>query len=201
MRFRANLRPVIIAEKGRFRPEGRPRTHGTVSGMRPLAGRFLPSFHVDGKPRWTEDDLIKFFVEIRDKRPRSAGAGFLTQRGIWQLDRGRQLTTTVEFDLEKDGRHIAEVLELPGCLAYGQTHSEADTRVRELASQIRADQPDEEGAQILVMNEREFDEKGFFEVMAPLAEDLALRMDQDLVFLEIQKSGQVIGSYAFSAGP
>jgi predicted RNase H-like HicB family nuclease len=47
---------------------------------------------------------------------------------------------TVEFDHEADGRHIAEVLELPGCLVYGLTRSEADARVRALALRILADQ-------------------------------------------------------------
>jgi predicted RNase H-like HicB family nuclease len=47
---------------------------------------------------------------------------------------------TVEFDREADGRHIAEVLELPGCLAYGDTKSHADARVRALALHILADQ-------------------------------------------------------------
>jgi predicted RNase H-like HicB family nuclease len=49
---------------------------------------------------------------------------------------------TVEFDREVDGRHIAEVLELPGCLVYGRTRSEAETRVRALALHILADQVD-----------------------------------------------------------
>lgn len=44
---------------------------------------------------------------------------------------------TVEFDRETDGRHIAE---LPGCLVYGETRAEADTRVRVLALHILADQ-------------------------------------------------------------
>jgi len=47
---------------------------------------------------------------------------------------------TVEFDRETDGRCIAEVLELPGCLAYGATRTEADARVHALALHILADQ-------------------------------------------------------------
>jgi predicted RNase H-like HicB family nuclease len=47
---------------------------------------------------------------------------------------------TVEFDREKDGRHIAEVLELPGCLVYGRTKAEAEARVRALALRVLADQ-------------------------------------------------------------
>ncbi len=47
---------------------------------------------------------------------------------------------TIEFDRETDGRHIAEVLELSGCLVYGETKSEADALVRALALHILADQ-------------------------------------------------------------
>jgi len=46
---------------------------------------------------------------------------------------------TVEFGRETDGRHIAEIPELPGCLVYGRTRSEADARVRALALRIIAD--------------------------------------------------------------
>lgn len=47
---------------------------------------------------------------------------------------------TVEFGRETDGRHIAEIPELPGCLVYGRTRSEADARVRALALRILADE-------------------------------------------------------------
>jgi predicted RNase H-like HicB family nuclease len=47
---------------------------------------------------------------------------------------------TVEFDRETDGRHIAEVLELPGCLAYGRSRTEVESLVRALALHILADQ-------------------------------------------------------------
>ncbi|MGA2854827.1 MAG: type II toxin-antitoxin system HicB family antitoxin, partial [Verrucomicrobiota bacterium] len=31
----------------------------------------------------------------------------------------------IEVEREEDGRWIAEVLELPGCMAYGKTQAEA----------------------------------------------------------------------------
>lgn len=46
---------------------------------------------------------------------------------------------TIELDHEDDGRVIAEVVELPGVLAYGQTREEAITRVEVLALQVLAD--------------------------------------------------------------
>ena len=42
-------------------------------------------------------------------------------------------TFTVEFEREDDGRGLAEVLELPGVLAYGQTSDEAIAKAQALA--------------------------------------------------------------------
>lgn len=47
---------------------------------------------------------------------------------------------TIEYEQEEDGRWLAEVLELPGALAYGQTHLEAIARVKALALRVLADQ-------------------------------------------------------------
>jgi predicted RNase H-like HicB family nuclease len=43
---------------------------------------------------------------------------------------------TVEFEREDDGRWLAEVLELPGVLAYGQTPDEAITKSEALALRV-----------------------------------------------------------------
>lgn len=45
----------------------------------------------------------------------------------------------VELEREQDGRWIAEVPELPGVLAYGQTSAEAKARVQALALRVVAD--------------------------------------------------------------
>lgn len=155
MQLQANLRPVTIAEKGRFRPIGRHTIHGTRehfmsarkqrTGNRLLAARFLVGFNVHGRPHWSEDDLIKFFVEIRDKQKRPAGATFLTQRGIWQPLGGRR-------------------------------------------------EPDEQGAQILILNEDNLDEETFIDEMSALGEELCRKMDQDAIYLDVQKAGVVIES-------
>jgi predicted RNase H-like HicB family nuclease len=49
------------------------------------------------------------------------------------------MTFTVEVEQEEDGRWLAEVLELPGALAYGPTRHEALTRVQALALRVLAD--------------------------------------------------------------
>ena len=45
----------------------------------------------------------------------------------------------IEFDQELDGRWIAEIAELPGVLAYGETKDEAQARVEALALRVLAD--------------------------------------------------------------
>jgi len=46
----------------------------------------------------------------------------------------------VEYEQEEDGRWLAEVLELPGVLAYGQTADEAIAKAQALALRVLADQ-------------------------------------------------------------
>jgi predicted RNase H-like HicB family nuclease len=46
---------------------------------------------------------------------------------------------TIDLDLEDDGRWIAEALELPGVISYGQTRHEAISNVERLAIEVIAD--------------------------------------------------------------
>jgi predicted RNase H-like HicB family nuclease len=46
---------------------------------------------------------------------------------------------TIEIEQETDGRWIAEVINLPGVLTYGNTQEEAITKVQALALQVEAD--------------------------------------------------------------
>ena len=48
----------------------------------------------------------------------------------------------VDVEQEDDGRWLAEIPELPGALAYGQTRSEAIARVEALALRVIADRLD-----------------------------------------------------------
>jgi len=45
----------------------------------------------------------------------------------------------IEVEREADGRWIAEVVELPGCLAYGETQSDALAKAKALALRVLAD--------------------------------------------------------------
>ena len=46
---------------------------------------------------------------------------------------------TIEFEQEVDGRWLAEVPEIPGAMAYGETAMEAMARAESLALRILAD--------------------------------------------------------------
>ena len=45
----------------------------------------------------------------------------------------------IEVEREADGRWIAEVMELPGCMAYGKTQADALARAKALALRVLAD--------------------------------------------------------------
>jgi predicted RNase H-like HicB family nuclease len=45
----------------------------------------------------------------------------------------------IDFEIEDDGRWIAEIPEIPGALAYGATREEAKARVEALALRVIAD--------------------------------------------------------------
>jgi len=49
------------------------------------------------------------------------------------------VTLTFEIEREADGRWVAEVPDLAGVLAYGQTRDEAVARVEALALRVLAD--------------------------------------------------------------
>ncbi|MEK7386988.1 MAG: type II toxin-antitoxin system HicB family antitoxin [candidate division NC10 bacterium] len=49
------------------------------------------------------------------------------------------MTFLVEIEQEEDGRWIAEVIDLPGVLAYGRTLEEAKAKVQALALRVVAD--------------------------------------------------------------
>ena len=46
---------------------------------------------------------------------------------------------TIELDREEDGRWIADALELPGVMCYGQTREEAIRAAKCLAIEVIAD--------------------------------------------------------------
>lgn len=46
---------------------------------------------------------------------------------------------TIEFEQETDGRWIAEVVDIPGALAYGQSQQESLARVEALALPVIAE--------------------------------------------------------------
>ena len=49
------------------------------------------------------------------------------------------MTFTIEYEQEVDGRWLAEILEISGVLAYGDTLEEAIGKVQALALRVLAD--------------------------------------------------------------
>ncbi len=45
----------------------------------------------------------------------------------------------IEFEREDDGRWIAEIVSLPGAMAYGATKQEAQSKVQAIALRVIAD--------------------------------------------------------------
>ena len=50
------------------------------------------------------------------------------------------MVLTIELDQEEDGRWIAEVVEIPGALAYGATSAQARAKAQAVALRALADQ-------------------------------------------------------------
>lgn len=48
---------------------------------------------------------------------------------------------TIETEVEEDGRWIAEIIEIPGAMQYGQSRTEAIARAEALALRVLADRP------------------------------------------------------------
>lgn len=49
------------------------------------------------------------------------------------------MNVTIDLDREEDGRWIAEAVELPGVLCYGQSREDAISNVERLAIEVIAD--------------------------------------------------------------
>lgn len=47
---------------------------------------------------------------------------------------------TIELDQEDDGRWIAEVVDIPGALAYGASPDQAKAKAKAIALRVLADQ-------------------------------------------------------------
>lgn len=49
------------------------------------------------------------------------------------------LTLTIETEPESDGRWIAEIMEIPGAMAYGETRTDATAKAQALALRVIAE--------------------------------------------------------------
>jgi len=62
-----------------------------------------------------------------------------TEAYLSSREASRVITFRVETEREEDGRWLAEVVELPGALAYGGSQEEAVSRVQALALRVVAE--------------------------------------------------------------
>ena len=62
------------------------------------------------------------------------------------------MNLTVELEQEEDGRWIAEIIGLPGVLAYAQTSDEAIMKVQALALRVLADRLEHQEGQSALVN-------------------------------------------------
>ena len=62
------------------------------------------------------------------------------------------MTFAIEFEMESDGRWIAEIPDLPGVMVYGATQVEAKVRVEALALRVLADQIERESLDIATIS-------------------------------------------------
>lgn len=58
----------------------------------------------------------------------------------------------IEFEQEDDGRWIAEIPEMPGVMAYGQTSMQAGEKVKALALRVLAERIETESALPVINN-------------------------------------------------
>lgn len=49
------------------------------------------------------------------------------------------MVLTIELDQEDDGRWIAEIIDIPGTMAYGATSAEAKAKAQAIALRVQAD--------------------------------------------------------------
>jgi predicted RNase H-like HicB family nuclease len=72
--------------------------------------------------------------------PLKRNVGLLRRRISWYDSLEEiMMTFTVEYEREEDGRWLAEVVEMPGVVAYGGTSDEAIAKAQALALRVLAD--------------------------------------------------------------
>ena len=58
----------------------------------------------------------------------------------------------IEFDREEDGRWIAEIVALPGVMAYGMSQAEVESKVEAMALRVIADRIERENTTMTHVN-------------------------------------------------
>lgn len=84
---------------------------------------------------WPEEELQTDPIELQGELDGAGWDAHIDTEGRWWTSY-RELwpgAPAVKYDVEEDGRHIASVEAIPGCLAYGRTRAEAHRKAFALA--------------------------------------------------------------------
>jgi hypothetical protein len=120
---------VVWRPKGRLRCVGRRATKGqfAVEGVKQLQARLFVGLNVGGKPRWSLADVVRLVLRARHAQGRSAGATFLAQKGVYQvnpkapIDRENsvQIILMNLYDGLPERTFLTDVRKLAKCLTRG----------------------------------------------------------------------------------
>jgi uncharacterized protein (DUF433 family)/predicted RNase H-like HicB family nuclease len=135
---------IVVDPEVRF---GRPTVRGTritvTEVLSYLASGLSPQQITTTYPALTEADVLACLAFAADREHGLGRTGHpMTTRWLDSRHHASAEGTmhlTLEVDREEDGRWIAEVPDLAGVLAYGQTRDEAIARAEALALRVLAD--------------------------------------------------------------
>lgn len=123
-------KPVGMIEGGELRlPEMQRRYVWPATRVRDLLDSLYRGYPSGAIPVWETD---------REMPSRDLAVSQATSTvPVREYDVGVDLT--IDLDREEDGRWIADALELPGVMCYGQTRDEAISNTERLAIEVIAD--------------------------------------------------------------
>jgi len=89
--------------------------------------------------RGTLKACATMWLAMLKESPRRATAAGRSGGSVTFFEYDEGVNLTIDLDREEDGRWIAEALELPGVMCYGQSRDEAISNAERLAIEVIAD--------------------------------------------------------------
>jgi len=127
------------ATKRRADSASRQRLKGSRRQSSPVASSWRNV--ITGRDRPGYSSRVRIWAKSRWLVCRQAGLPGLpaSSRAAPKPEYDGEVKLTIELDREEDGRWIADALELPGVMCYGQTRDEAISNTERLAIEVIAD--------------------------------------------------------------